>query len=102
MSPLLGKACISHPVTEASSGHAAHAANFIMTLNDLRALERPDLILSDLIALHGARPMVLAMLRALTRRKTARSARGLRLSAHLMRDIGLEPLPEAPPWVKIR
>ncbi len=73
-----------------------------MILNDFRALERPDLILSDLIAQHGTRRMVLAMLRALTRRKTARSARGLRLSAHLMRDIGLEPLPEAPPWSKIR
>ena len=73
-----------------------------MTLNDLRARHRPDLILSDLIALHGTRRMVLAMLRALALRKPAPSVRGLRLSAHLMRDIGLEPLPEPPPWDRIR
>ncbi|MCF1708771.1 hypothetical protein L0V05_08085 [Tabrizicola sp. J26] len=73
-----------------------------MTLNDIRALERPDLILSDLIALHGARRMTVALLRALVRPNPAPRLRNLRLSPHLMRDIGMEPLPEAPPWDIIR
>ena len=57
--------------------------------------------LSELIRLHGGRRVLVTLLRLMLRARRPRPAHPpdliARLSPHLMRDIGLEPEPPAPP-----
>jgi hypothetical protein len=75
-----------------------------MILTHDRAHERPETILTDLLAAHGLRRILLALASALIRqnrappahrasRRRAQPEAALRrqLSAHLLRDIGIDP-----------
>jgi uncharacterized protein YjiS (DUF1127 family) len=61
----------------------------------------PAAALSELIRLHGGRRVLATLLRLMLRARRPRPAHPpdltARLSPHLMRDIGLEPAPQAPP-----